>query len=220
LFRADGDGRAVQQGDRCLMEVAAIGFPLDVEIHTAADLQQYASYLEKPEGMEVLRGRRVAGPGVVEVAPDARLAVEIMVPRPPRKLSLTLPCLVDGLNPRWSAGLFQKQGYVKGDYGSGENRYRAIGLDGEGKAYVPLYVDHADRTHVVIGHPIIAGPEAAELFIQVTKVGEKPDRWHISVNNPTDKPIATTLRQSIPLPGLVFPDCKLTVAPGQYAVLQ
>ncbi|MGA2618360.1 MAG: hypothetical protein ABSF26_12170 [Thermoguttaceae bacterium] len=220
LFRADGDGRAVQQGDRCLMEFAAVGFPLDVEIHTAADLQQYVSYLEKPEGMEVLRGRRVAGPGVVQLAPDARLAVEIVVPRPPRKLCLTLPCLVDGLNPRWSAGLFQKQGYVKGDYGSGENRYRAIGLDSEGKAYVPLYVDRADGTHVVIGHPIIAGPEAAELFVQVTKVGEKPDRWHVSVNNPTDKPIATTLRQSILLPGLVFPDCKITVAPGQCAVLQ
>ncbi len=141
-------------------------------------------------------------------------------PRPAAKLSLTLPCRIVGLNPRWSAGLLQKQGYVKGDYGSGENRYRALGLDLEGNAYLPLYVELAERTHVVAGHPVIAGPEGAELFIQVTKVGHNPDRWHVSVNNPTDRAITTTLRAEMALPGLELPAEPVTLQPGEYRVLK
>ena len=72
---------------------------------------------------------------------------------------------------------------------------------------------------MVLGHPVIAGPEGRELFIQVTKVGAGPDRWHVSVNNPTDRTITATLRKAMPLPGLEFPDKTLTLAPGEYVVL-
>jgi len=109
---------------------------------------------------------------------------------------------------------------VKGDYGPGENRYRALGLDLSGHAYLPLYPDHAALSHVVAGHPVVAGPEGKELFLQVTKVGQSSDRWHISVNNPTDRAITTTLTRSIPLPGLDLPETKLTVKPGEYLVLR
>jgi hypothetical protein len=219
FFFAERDKTKVRRDEQAVFELAAIGIPLNVEVKTQAELLRYAEYLQKPLGLQVLRGQRVESPGLVELKPDAQYAVELAIPRPAARLSLTLPCRVTGLNPRWSAGLFQKQGYVKGDYGSGENRYRALGLDLEGNAYVPLYVELAERTHVVAGHPVIAGPEGSELFIQVTKVGRNPDRWHVSVNNPTDRAITTTLRAEMKLPGLDFSPRALTLKPGEYRVL-
>ena len=121
---------------------------------------------------------------------------------------------------RWSAGLLQKRGYVKGHYGSGENRYRALGTDLQGCVYIPLYFDRAPTTHPVAGHPVIAGPEGQELFVQVTHVGQAPDRWHVSVNNPTDKSITTTLTNPVDLPGFDFPAITLRLKPGEYVVLR
>ena len=92
-------------------------------------------------------------------------------------------------------------------------------MDLAGNAYVPLYPDLAELTHVVAGHPVVAGPEGKDLFIQVTKVGQNPDRWHVSVNNPTDQPITTTLKKAIALPGFDFPDKHITLKPGEYTVL-
>jgi len=220
FFEADLEGKEVKRGDTFTQEIAAIGFPVNVEIKSADDLRRYLEYISAPAGMEIVRGTRLDGPGLVELAPDARLAVEIAVPKPAQRLDLTLPCRIVGLNPRWSAGLFQKTGYVKGDYGAGENRYRALGTDLGGNAYLPLYVDRAETTHVVAGHPVIAGPEGKDLFIQVTKVGQEPDRWHVSVNNPTDQPIATTLEKAIDLPAFEFPKTTLTLKPGEYVVLK
>ena len=72
----------------------------------------------------------------------------------------------------------------------------------------------------VAGHPVIAGPEAKDLFIQVTHIGQTPDRWHVSLNNPLDQPVSTTLRKSIDLPGFDFPPTALTLEPGEYLVLR
>jgi hypothetical protein len=210
----------LKKGETLVMETASIGFPPNVEVKSLAELERYAAQLQSPAGLEVLRGRRLDDPGLVEFAPDAGFAVELSLPRPTQKFRLTIPCRVQGLNPRWSAGLFQRKGYVKGDYGTGEDRYRPVGMDLAGSAYVPLYPDYAERTHVVIGHPVVAGPEGKELFVQVTKVAEKPARWHVSVNNPTDRAITATLKRSIPLPGLDFPTRPLTLPPGAYLVLQ
>jgi len=220
FFRAEPESTAVKKGQTRVFEMAAIGFPLNVEIQSAADLERYAAYLAQPSGMQVVRGKRIEGPGLVEFAPDATGVVEFSVPKPATKLDLTLPCRIVGLNPRWSAGLRQKKGFVKGDYGPGENRYRALGMDLEGNAYVPVYVDLADVTHLEAGHPIVAGPEGKELFLQVTKVGQQPDRWHVSVNNPTDRPITTTLKQAMDLPGLGLSETTITLQPGEYVVLR
>jgi hypothetical protein len=48
----------------------------------------------------------------------------------------------------------------------------------------------------------------------------RPGRYHVSVNNPTDRPITTTLTQSIPLPGLELPATPLMLQPGQYVVIR
>jgi hypothetical protein len=218
-FQAKVEGVQFKPGDNYSNEVAAFGFPLDVPVHTAEELQKYVAYLAQPEGLEIRQGKRVDSPGILEVQPFNN-AVELSLPKPAQKLSLTVPVLVRGLNPRWSVELWQKTGYSKGFYGPGENRYRPVGLDFAGNAYVPLYPDLAETTHVMVGHPIVAGAAGKELFLQVTRVGDKPDRWHVSVNNPTDQPVAVTLHQAMDLPGLSFPDRKVTLGAGEYVVVQ
>jgi len=222
-LRANVQGVTFKKGDRYTTEIAGFGFPLDVPVHTLAGLKQYVDYLAQPAGMRILRGKRVDSAGVLEMA-LANHAVELSVPRPAKKLSLTLPLLVRGLNTRWSAGLFQRQGYSKGFYGPGANRYRPVGMDFEGSAHVPLYVDWADLTHVVVGHPVVADAAGTDLFIQVTRIsdgeGAKPPTWHVSVNNPTDAPVTTTLVRAMDLPGLAFTKQTIRLQPGQYRVLR
>ncbi|MFV2070479.1 MAG: hypothetical protein ACC645_26225, partial [Pirellulales bacterium] len=147
-------------------------------------------------------------------------AVEFSVPRPSKPLPMTLPIRLSGMNRRWSAGLLQYEGYVKGDYGTGEKRYRAMGIDVDGYAYVPVYAHWADNTHMLAGHPVVAGPEGRDLFIQVTRVHDDPPRYHVSVNNPTDKPVVTTLRNAMGLPGINFHSKRVVLEPGQYLLIQ
>ena len=73
---------------------------------------------------------------------------------------------------------------------------------------------------MLAGHPVVADDRGRELFIQVTRLYESPDQWHISVNNPTDKHITTMLRKAMDLPGLNLRDTEITVKPGEYVVLQ
>lgn len=218
LLSAPLEGREVKKGESYTYEVVSIGFPVDVEVKSAQDLARTLSYIKEPTGMLVVRGKRGDSPGVLEFDPVDG-AIEISIPKPSDLEKFTLPMRVRNLNPRWSAGLFQKSGYVKGEYGTGENRYRPLGLDLAGNAYIPLYVSWADKTHIVAGHPVVAGLEGKDLFIQVTHVNDNPQKWHVSVNNPTDKAITTTLKKVMDLPGLDFQSQKITVPPGGYLVL-
>lgn len=209
----------LKKGDTYTFELSVLGFPLNMEISGAADLQRYVAYLQAPQGMQLTRGTRLDTPGLLELTPSNG-AVELSIPKPAADLNLALPVRLEKLNPRWSAGLFQKAGYSKGYYGPGKNRYRALGIDFDGHAYLPLYIDAVPTTAILAGHPLIAGPEGRELFIQVTKMSDAPPTWHIAVNNPTDHAITTTLKQAMNLPGLDFPEQKLTLQAGEYVVLR
>jgi hypothetical protein len=212
--------RTFDADQRTACELAILAFPVTVPIHRLEDVLPFVRNLEQPEGLQILRGERIAGsPGLVDLRPHDH-AIELRAPRPRRPLPMTLPVRLTGLNRRWSAGLFQRQGYVKGDYGGGRNRYRALGMDVNGDAYIPLYANWADQTHVLAGHPVAAGPEANSLFIEVTRVSDDPPRFHVSVNNPTDQTIATTLRVAMPMPGLDFQQKRITLPPGAYMVVQ
>lgn len=219
IFLVDQDDKVIKKGQKIRFELAALGFPMNVEVKSAVDFQRYVDYVNQPDGLFVLRGQRLEGPGLVEFAPSNH-AVELYVPAPMKRLDLTLPVRIRGLNPRWSAGLFQKKGYSKGFYGSGDNRYRALGLDLAGNAYVPLYVDLSAATWIRAGHPVVAGTEGKDLFIQVTRVNDSPSEWHVSVNNPTDQAITTTLRAAMNLPGLDLKDTPVTLKPGEYQVIR
>jgi hypothetical protein len=212
------EGKEAKRGETYTYEVASLGFPIDVPIKSPQDFVRVLEYLKDPAGMTITRGKRIESPRVVELEP-VEGAVELIVPKPSDREKFTLPLRIRNLNPRWSAGLFQKTGYVKGDYGTGENRYRPLGLDLAGNAYVPLYVSWAEKTHIVAGHPVVAGAEGKDLFIQVTHINDNPQKWHVSVNNPTDQSVTTTLRKAMDLPGLAFESQKVTVPAGGYVVV-
>ena len=221
---ANVEGQSVQAGDRYVAETAAIGFPLDVVITNAARLQEYVDYLAAPEGLNLIRGERVTSPGLFEVEPD-QYAVELSVPPSSNNLDFPLPVRISGLNTRWSAGLWQKSGYCFGFYGNGIDRYRALGVDMDGYAYVPVHMDYTNNnpsgiSHIVAGHPVVADSVGTNVFIQVTNLGKaaggSEDRWHIAVNNPTDNTVTTVLRRAMAPPGLVFDQDTVVIQPGEH----
>jgi hypothetical protein len=105
--------------------------------------------------MNVLRGERRESVGLVELELQDS-AVEFILPRPAEKADLTLPVRVVGLNRRWTAGLFQKEGYVRGGYTDGRNVFWEMGLDFDGNGHIPVHLDYAPRTHMIAGHPVVA----------------------------------------------------------------
>lgn len=215
---ADMNGKSVKKDDTYIYELFSITFPIDVEVKGVDEIVKMINYVKNPTGMSILKGQRLDSDGLLEFKPKDHI-VEIAIPKPEVKTNLTLPVRVQGLNSRWSIGLFQKEGYVKGDYGIGKDRYRSLGFDAYGNVYVPVYADYAEKTDLVIGHPVVADNDGNELFIQVTHVNENPQQWHISVNNPTDKPITTTLSKAMELPGFQFTAQKITVPAGGYIVI-
>ena len=219
VIHADIAGKQVNAGDTYSFELASLGVMVNIGFKSQADVTRLLTYLDQPEGLKILRGQRVTSPGFIECVAENG-AVEVGVPKPSWTTNLTLPLRVTGLNRRWSAGLFQKDGYVLGHYGTGQNRYRGLGVDEFGCAYVPMYVDRAKVTHMVAGHPIVADEAGQDLFIGVVHLRDKPSQWHVSVNNPTDKPITSTLHKAMDVPGLVFSGAAVTMQPGEYRVLE
>lgn len=221
LLSADMKDKPVKKGDTFNFELFHLMFPLDIQINRLKDLTRYVDYLKKPDGLKIINGKRLKEPGHVEIAPNNYM-VELKIPRPKAELGLVLPVRIKGLNPRWSAGLWLKKGYVKGIYGTGENRYRALGMDFFGNAYVPIYVDRGEvqETYLVAAHPVIADRKGKDLFIQVTRLAENPFKWHLSVNNPKNNPVTTTLSKLINLPGMKFKKKTLTLPAGGYVVLE
>jgi hypothetical protein len=181
-------------------------------------------YLQQPDGMELLRGKRLdAPPGVIELAATDG-AVELKVPRSPDRLDANLPFRVAGLNPRWSAILWQKDGYVgAGRYGKPQNRFRTLATDFDGRVYFPVPSGQAALHHLVAGQPVIADAAGKDLFINVVclkdAVGATPPLWHVSVNNPTDAPITAKLTKAMDLPGLDWAGETITLQPGEQRIL-
>ncbi|HEY3397624.1 MAG TPA: hypothetical protein VGM19_08200 [Armatimonadota bacterium] len=218
----DTRNQPVKKGDTCDVEVFSQTWPLDQAMTKAKSLADMVTYLEKPTGMELTRGRQVAGPGgLLELTPD-NYAVELSIPKP-EGVARTVPVRVSGLNRRWTAGLYQFAGYRTHYYSKQDTGWRALGLDFDGRAYAPLYVSKAANTHVLLGHPIVADAAGRDLFIQVSRVNDgdaqTPPAWHVSVNNPTDKPVTTTLKRAMDLAGLTLVSETMTLAPGEYRVL-
>lgn len=217
---ADIEGEAVDIDDTHVFELFSVNEPLDLDLRGVPRFERVLDYLASPTGLQLLGGRRRPTPGFfdVEMADIARV-VDIRVPRPEPATGLTLPVRISGLNPRWSAGLFQVQGHTTGFYTDGRNVYTALGFDFDGRVYAALYPDQVDETHVRIGHPVVCDRE--ELFLDAIPRTSANDtyQWHVAVNNPTDAPVTAVFRQGMELPGLDWPEQTHTVPAGGYLVL-
>jgi len=219
---ADMQTRPVKPGDTYRAEFFTMTWPLDQVLTDARQIADVVAYLTDPTGLELKRGKRGECPGgILELVPDDH-AVELAVPRP-KGFQVNLPMRVSGFNRRWTVGHYQIAGHRTHYYSAKPSGWRELGLDFAGRAYVPLYVSMAPRTHCTVGHPVVADPRGKDLFIEVTRINDgskdKPSAWHVSVNNPTDKPVTTTLRRVMSLPGLAFEKAALTIQPGEYRVV-
>jgi hypothetical protein len=218
---ADIDGKKITKGMKRNFELLSFGVPMDISMNSTKEVLRFISYINNP-GVKVHRGTKINAPGLIDVTVDDNYAAEVSVPNPVAKTwseTVTLPLRVGGLNRRWTAGLWQKQGYVLGNYGSGENRFREVGIDIYGYAYVPLYPTLAPKTRMVIGHPVSATGAGKDCFIEVLHLYDNPSHWYVAVNNPMDKPIKTTLKKSMDFPNFEFPDQEIEIPAGEYVVL-
>ena len=141
---------------------------------------------------------------------------------------------VSGFQRRWTVGLLQDAGHPgenrygqddwKGhckDWTVGCNKYTVLGLDKFNTTYAPLYVGLALKTHVRIGHPVIAtGKGAEEVFIQVThiRVTNGTALYHVAVNNPTTATLTVQLSASFPEVGMQPQG--VTLRSGEHLVVQ
>jgi len=218
---ASAEGRIFEKGATLHYALFSITDALDQTERGEARFAALAKFIEAPEGLKVLRGERKSGVGCLDFkAVDG--AIELQIPKPPKSIDCTLPVRVaEGLNPRWSAGVFQKQGYCTGYYGKGMNGYSPVGLDFDGRACAALFVDRAPLTHIVVGHPITC--TQPEVFIEATpRPGSTPEQWiwHVTANNPTDAPVEATFHQAMDLPGLKFAERTVKIPAGGLLVLQ
>ena len=218
---ADLEKKTVRPGDTLDTEFFSSTWPMDEKFISGGSIAKVVAYLENPAGLKLICGTRAAGPGgLLELNPKD-CVVELSVPK--SSLPVTLPVRINGFNKHWSVGLYQLDGYRTHYYSKANTGYRALGLDFDGRAYVPLFVNMATNTHVRLGHPIVADKAGKDVFIQVTRINDgdekTPPLWQVSVNNPGDKPIRAKFRQAMDLPGLVFRTQTVTLQPGEYRVL-
>jgi len=217
---ADIAGKEVKPGDTFHHELFTVNEAIDTEERGPTRFGRILKYLDQPDGIQILSGQKGAGPGYVDLETDAPgQAVELKVPRPSTPIALTIPVRVTGLNPRWSAGLYQIAGHALGNYTDGKNVYTTLGFDMEGYVHAALYPDQVPETHVVIGHPVVCS--RAELILEVMPRSNQEGgyQWHVAVNNPTDVPVTATFRRGMKVPGLEFAPQEHTIPAGGYVKL-
>ena len=144
--------------------------------------------------------------------------VEFEVPEPFINLDVPLGLRFIGFNPNWTVGQFQVTGYSPGFYSKGEKVYRNLGMDDRDMVHLAVYTKGVPKTHCVVGHPVQC--KAMNLIIEVTHLSDNPAQWRVAVNNPTDRPIETTLKKCMDLPGFDFPDQSVKVPAGGYIVVR
>lgn len=166
-------------------------------------------------GIVVKQGRIMSHFGIIDLEPkDGRVEFEINNPGFEFRLPLGLRFM--GFNPNWTVGELQITGYSPGYYTDGSNVYRNLGPDDKGIVYLSIYPDLAPKTHCIIGHPVQC--DNPDLIIEFTQLNR--GKYHIAVNNPTDKPIETALKKSMDLPGFEFANTNITVAAGGYIIVK
>lgn len=216
---ADLAGKKVKKGESHHYEFISVTDRIDTKPQGPSRFLQILRYLKNPDGFELMHGKRNQSIGLFELQAQQH-KVEFALTKPQINFDTSLPVRISGLNRRWSAGYFQKQGYAQEHYGSGENRYRAAGIDDQGRVYATIFPDYAARTHVVIGHPIISDKNGRDLFIQVMHQNLRTGKhWHVSVNNPTDRAITTKFYKNMDLPGFEFRDRREKIPAGGYVIL-
>jgi hypothetical protein len=217
-FHALGAGRDLPEGSSLRYELFSLVYPIDVAAQGLERFRKTVAYFREPDGVKILEGTRRGIGGPIDIEAENN-RVHVKAAKPSWDLATALPVRVLGLNPNWSAGYYQIEGYAQGTYGDGSHKYHPCGFDMHGCIRATLYHCLAEETEAIIGHPVVC--DSPDLIIQVT---QKPTAgggygYHVAVNNPTDKTIRIVLKQNIALPDLQFDQSELTIPAGGYVVV-
>ena len=226
----------VTAGQEVVVELAQLGTSLTTDVCSLADVLRIVEWIDSPDGLQVLRGKRQVGPmfaGLLEFVPDQSYVAEIIVGED-SDLNMMNAARVSGFQRRWTVGLWQDAGYPgAGNHYGGEDyrghcewtvgcqKYTVLGLDMLNATAAPLYTGLAQKTHVRIGHPVIAeGKGAEDVFVQVThlRVLNGTALFSVAVNNPTG--VELTLDFSSSFAEVGMPNQTATLQPGQHLVLK
>ena len=218
------DVGAVDAGQEICFELAQFGASLKSSVRNLSDILALDRYIQDPTGMVTKAGHREMGPshaGILDFSLDnSSHVVELVFGQHPDP-EMLLPVRVQRLQRRWTVGLQQLAGFTNGYFPYlTPPLYSELGVDAHNHSYVPIYTGRAPRTHVRIGHPVIAfGARVSELSIQATRlhVSNGSFVWHVAVNNPARHSITATMRAVFPDVGLATQT--LTIAPGEHRVL-
>jgi hypothetical protein len=167
-------------------------------------------------GIQVKTGKLLGQAGMIELEAQNGL-VDFEIPNPGWRVNQPLGMRIRGLNPHWTVGEWQIDGYSQRIYSDGRNLYRQLGMDDRDLIHLAVYPDQARTTHSVVGHPVQC--DRPELIIEVTQLSTKPYAYQVAVNNPTDTVLRATLRKTMELPGFAFADTAVDVPPGGYQVV-
>ncbi|NOX53153.1 MAG: hypothetical protein GXP27_01685 [Planctomycetes bacterium] len=216
---ADLAGKRVKAGETHHFALLSVSDPVDASQRGPERFRRILECLSQAEGLEIRRGMPQPGIGWLRIEAEDGV-VELLMPQPKRRRDMPLAVQISGLNPRWSAGLFQIKGHSMGYYTDCRDVYTPLGFDHDGNAYLSLFPDQAELTRVVAGHPIVC--DRPELFIEAVPRPVAPGKlkWHIAVNNPTDQPIEATFHQAMDLPGLEFARIRRVIPGGAAIVLR
>jgi hypothetical protein len=168
-------------------------------------------------GLQVKQGRVLSQFGLQDLSAVNGI-VAFSVPNPGWKVDVPLGMRFTGFNPNWTVGEVQISGYSPGFYTQGRNVYRNLAADDRGWVHLAVFPDYAPTTQIVVGHPIQC--DNKDLIIEFAQLSREPLAFRVAVNNPTDKPIGTTLRQSMAVPGFVMKDTTVEVPAGGYRVVR
>jgi hypothetical protein len=214
-------GKTFKAGESLAWRYLVVMDGLEQPVHNLHRIERIREYYgldgKHNSGLVVKRGKLLSHFGLVDLAPKNGL-VEFEVPAPDFPLQLPLGLRFIGFNPNWALGQFQISGYSMRHYTDGANVYRNLAVDDRGMAYLAVYPDGVPLSHSIVGHPVQCNNP--QLVIEFAQLSAKPVAYHVAVNNPTDRPIKTTLKKCLDLPGFEFPDQPITVPAGGYVVVK
>lgn len=193
----------VRSGDGIRYRFLLIGYSegeRPANLGYAAGVRRFLGFDGEPlYRLNVLRGSVASQRGVLRLIPQNG-SVDFQYTNPGEKRRFRLPVAVEGMNGRWTAGIY----FVGGTAAL----WPAASVAGE----LPFALDSDDATHVRAGHPVVADVE--ELFVQWVQLSESPPRFHVYVNNPMDRTVRATLQPSMEIPGFEFPATEVEVPAG------
>lgn len=227
---SDSSTRNYRTGEQQQAQLLSYAFGVKTPIHTLSHLRAYTAYVEDIPKPQMWQGILQDNRGLLRMMAHDGLVDFSLVQAPISVKDLGLPVQVKGLQPEWSAGLLQKQGYVSPVlqaahlYGKRpHNRYRPLGVDTQGSAWFPLHVA-TSKHDIEAGHPVIAvwnKRRVQGISIQVTPIRDDPYQWYVSVNHlgRNTQAITFQLHLRMRLPHFPFRCRQVTLRPRQHLII-